>query len=67
MQIAVIDDWQEVAEGVVDWTTLRAHDYPADTPTLAARLAPYQVICIMRERTAFDTELLERLPNLKAR
>ncbi|NER65069.1 D-2-hydroxyacid dehydrogenase family protein [Pseudomonas sp. MAFF212427] len=72
MQIAVIDDWQEVAEGVVDWTTLHAlgevhfvHDYPADTPTLAARLAPYQVICIMRERTAFDAELLERLPNLK--
>lgn len=72
MQIAVIDDWQKVAEGVVDWSTLRAagevhflHDYPADTATLAQRLAPYQVICVMRERTVFDAALLERLPNLR--
>ncbi|MBV6287977.1 D-2-hydroxyacid dehydrogenase family protein [Pseudomonas aegrilactucae] len=72
MQIAVIDDWQQVAEGVVDWTTLRAagevhflHHYTADTATLAQRLAPYQVICVMRERTVFDAQLLERLPNLR--
>ena len=72
MRIAVIDDWQAVAETVVDWAPLRAvgeleflHDYPADTATLAQRLAPYQVICVMRERTTFDQALLSQLPELK--
>src|SRR5690606_38201241 len=32
---------------------------------LAARLAPFEVICAMRERTAFDAALLARLPALR--
>lgn len=72
VQIAVIDDWQDVAREVVDWSQLDSigevtfvHDYPADNATLAARLGQYQVICVMRERTRFDQDLLQRLPNLK--
>ncbi|PHH38837.1 D-2-hydroxyacid dehydrogenase family protein [Pseudomonas putida] len=72
VQIAVIDDWQDVARDVVDWSVLDSigdvtfvHDYPADNVTLAERLSQYQVICVMRERTRFDQELLQRLPNLK--
>jgi len=72
VQIAVIDDWQDVARGVVDWSVLDSlgevtfvHDYPADNTTLAERLARFEVICVMRERTRFDEDLLERLPNLK--
>ncbi|MFJ4248371.1 Lactate dehydrogenase [Pseudomonas helmanticensis] len=72
VQIAVIDDWQDVARDVVDWSLLDSigevtfeHDYPADNATLAARLGKYQVICVMRERTRFDADLLARLPNLK--
>ncbi|MGY1889357.1 D-2-hydroxyacid dehydrogenase family protein [Pseudomonas sp. SDT291_1_S447] len=72
VQIAVIDDWQEVARDVVDWSVLDSlgevtfeHDYPADIATLAERLGRYQVICVMRERTRFDEDLLKRLPNLK--
>ncbi|CAI8787298.1 Glyoxylate/hydroxypyruvate reductase B [Pseudomonas sp. IT-347P] len=72
VQIAVIDDWQAVARDVVDWSVLDSlgevtfeHDYPADNATLAARLGRYQVICVMRERTRFDEDLLKRLPNLK--
>ncbi|WPP01522.1 D-2-hydroxyacid dehydrogenase family protein [Pseudomonas sp. HR96] len=72
LRIAVIDDWQAVAQQVVDWSPLASlgeltfvHDYPADTATLAARLAPYAVLCVMRERTLFDAELLRALPNLK--
>jgi phosphoglycerate dehydrogenase-like enzyme len=41
------------------------HDYPADNTTLAARLDKYAVICVMRERTRFDEDLLRRLPQLK--
>lgn len=72
LRIAVIDDWQNVARCVVDWSTLDAigevaflHDYPADTATMAARLAPYQVLCVMRERSRFDEALLSRLPQLQ--
>ncbi|BBP71017.1 2-hydroxyacid dehydrogenase [Pseudomonas sp. Seg1] len=72
VQIAVIDDWQDVARDVVDWSVLDSlgevtfeHDYPADNATLAERLGQYQVICVMRERTRFDEDLLKRLPNLK--
>jgi phosphoglycerate dehydrogenase-like enzyme len=72
VQIAVIDDWQDVARDVVDWSVLESigevtfvHDYPADNATLAERLGRYQVICVMRERTRFDEDLLKRLPALK--
>jgi phosphoglycerate dehydrogenase-like enzyme len=72
VQIAVIDDWQDVARDVVDWSMLDSlgevtfeHDYPADNATLAERLGRYQVICVMRERTRFDEDLLKRLPNLE--
>ena len=72
VQIAVIDDWQQVAEDVVDWSALQSigqvsflHDYPADTATLIQRLQPFEVICLMRERTPFDAALLRGLPRLK--
>ncbi len=72
MRIAVIDDWQDVASDVVDWSPLQAlgqvdflPDYPADTATMVQRLAPYEVICVMRERTTFDAPLLRGLGNLK--
>ena len=72
VQIAVIDDWQDVARDVVDWSVLDdigevsfLHDYPADNDTLAARLGDFEVICVMRERTRFDEDLLRRLPKLK--
>ncbi|WP_283188122.1 D-2-hydroxyacid dehydrogenase family protein [Pseudomonas sp. PMCC200344] len=72
VQIAVTDDWQDVARDVVDWAVLDdigevsfIHDYPADNDTLAARLGEFEVICVMRERTRFDEDLLRRLPKLK--
>ncbi|MFL9673953.1 D-2-hydroxyacid dehydrogenase family protein [Pseudomonas marginalis] len=72
VQIAVIDDWQNVANGVVDWSVLESvgqvhflHDYPADTATMIERLKAFAVICVMRERSPFDQALLQGLPNLK--
>lgn len=72
IQIAVLDDWQNVASDVVDWSTLDSvakvhflHDYPADTVTMIERLKGFEVICLMRERTTFDKALLQGLPRLK--
>lgn len=57
-RIAVMDDWQRVARDVVEWNALASvgqvdflHDYPADLQVMAQRLAPYTVLCVMRERT----------------
>lgn len=72
VQIAVIDDWQNVASGVVDWSALASvgqvhflHDYPADTATMVERLQAFDIICVMRERSTFDQALLQGLPKLK--
>lgn len=72
IQIAVLDDWQNVASDVVDWSTLGSvgmvhflHDYPADTATMIERLKGFEVICLMRERSTFDKALLQGLPKLK--
>ena len=72
IQIAVLDDWQNVASDVVDWSTLGSvgmvhflHDYPADTATMIERLKGFEVICLMRERSTFDKALLQGLPQLK--
>jgi phosphoglycerate dehydrogenase-like enzyme len=72
VQIAVIDDWQNVASDVVDWSVLDAigqvsflHDYPADTATMIERLQGFEVICLMRERSTIDQALLQGLPKLK--
>ena len=69
-RVAVLDDYQGVALGLADWSSLNVPvDVFRDTITgpdaLAARLAPYDAIVIMRERTPFPRALVERLPNLK--
>jgi len=72
MKLAILDDYQEVALELADWTGLGDgveitvyNDHLADEDAVAARLAPFDVLCIMRERTRFPRSLLERLPNLK--
>jgi phosphoglycerate dehydrogenase-like enzyme len=70
--IAVLDDYQNVALKMADWSGLqRAHqitvfDKPfASQEAAAAALAGFDVIGIMRERTPFPRALIERLPKLK--
>jgi phosphoglycerate dehydrogenase-like enzyme len=72
MRIAVLDDYQSVALTMADWSPLadRADisvftDHVTDETALAERLAPFDILCIMRERTALRRSLIERLPNLK--
>ncbi len=72
MKIAVLDDYQNVALTLADWSdvTRRAevtvfNDHLADRQKLVQRLAPFDVICVMRERTPMPAELLAQLPNLK--
>jgi hypothetical protein len=72
MKIAILDDYQNVALKMADWTTLAAraeitvfNDYLADVEELVERLATFDVICVMRERTPLLREVLQRLPRLR--
>ena len=72
MKIAVLDDWLRLAEESADWSALQAQhevDFYYDSLSggaLPERLRPYSIICLMRERTSFDAELIAQLPNLRA-
>jgi phosphoglycerate dehydrogenase-like enzyme len=70
--IAILDDYQNVALSMADWSRLQqAHrivvfnERLADIDAAARALEPFDVIGIMRERTAFPRALLERLPKLR--
>lgn len=71
-RVAVIDDFQRVAAEMADWSPARADgelvffaDHLADEDALVARLADFDAIVAMRERTPFPGALLARLPRLK--
>jgi phosphoglycerate dehydrogenase-like enzyme len=71
-RIAVLDDYMGVAHRLADWSrlsdraevTFLTH---AIAPTdLARELAPFDAICLLRERTDMPGDLLRALPNLAA-
>jgi phosphoglycerate dehydrogenase-like enzyme len=66
-RVAVLDDYQGVALGCADWSELEVEVFPdhlADD-VVVERLAPFDVVVAMRERTPFPRARLERLPNLR--
>ena len=71
-RVAILDDYQEVALASADWSAITGRaditvftGHIADSGDLARRLAPYEVIVAMRERTPFPAALLGQLPALK--
>jgi phosphoglycerate dehydrogenase-like enzyme len=72
VKIAVLDDYQGVALGMADWSAVanRAqvdvfNDHLADAGAVVERLLPYDIVCVMRERTPLTRDVIDRLPNLK--
>jgi phosphoglycerate dehydrogenase-like enzyme len=72
IKIAVLDDYQGVALKMADWSAVAARsqldiydDHLADADAVVTRLLPYDVVCVMRERTPLRRAVIERLPNLK--
>jgi phosphoglycerate dehydrogenase-like enzyme len=72
MRIAVLDDYLEVARELADWSRLPPdseltvfHQPIGDEDALAATLAPFDIVCLMRERTPMLAGLIARLGNLK--
>ncbi len=73
MKLAILDDYQRLALRLAEWDRLKTrgveitvfHDAFASGDAAAAKLAPFDILCLMRERTPFPRTLIERLPNLK--
>jgi phosphoglycerate dehydrogenase-like enzyme len=71
VKIAILDDYQNVALTSADWSAVESraditvfNDHVADDE-LAARLEPFDAVCVMRERAPLPRRIIERLPRLK--
>jgi D-3-phosphoglycerate dehydrogenase len=71
MKIAVLDDYQDAVRSLDCFTLLDGHEVKVFNSStrglgqLAIRLAPFDALVLIRERTALSRALLARLPNLK--
>jgi phosphoglycerate dehydrogenase-like enzyme len=72
MKVAILDDYQNVALRLADWSGVRRHgeitvfnDHVADPPAVVERLRPFDVVCVMRERTPLTRQILQQLSNLR--
>jgi phosphoglycerate dehydrogenase-like enzyme len=69
--VAVLDDYQGRARDYADWTSLEPgvevefFREPISRDALGVTLAEFDVLVLMRERTAFPRSVLEELPNLR--
>jgi phosphoglycerate dehydrogenase-like enzyme len=73
MRVSILDDYQGVALDMADWSPLRdrgieiaVERFPfADEADVVRSLADSEIVCAMRERTAFPKHIVDKLPKLK--
>ena len=71
MRVAILDDWFDTLRTLPCFDKLAGHqvtvfnDHVTDTDVLAERLAEFDALVLIRERTEVRGALLERLPNLR--
>ncbi|MDB4921391.1 D-2-hydroxyacid dehydrogenase family protein [Mucilaginibacter sp.] len=72
IKIAVLDDYQGVALTMADWKAVQQradvtvfNDHLVDETEIINRLLPFEIVCVMRERTPLTRQILSQLPNLK--
>jgi phosphoglycerate dehydrogenase-like enzyme len=72
VKIAILDDWQGVAEKSADWSRLAARaelvffsDAFGSEDEAAVALSDFDILLTMRERSAFPEALIHRLPKLR--
>src|SRR6202167_2466486 len=73
MRVSILDDYQGVALDMADWSPLKSRGieiaverFPfADEDDVVRSLADSEIVCAMRERTAFPKHIIDRLPKLK--
>ena len=71
MKIAILDDYQDCVRALDCFTLLDGHEVKVFNNSargvgqLAIRLAPFDALVLIRERSSLQRTLLSRLPNLK--
>lgn len=71
MKLAILDDYQGVAHAYADWsrvpevTVVPFRDHVFAEDELIGRLADFEIVMRIRERTEFPRRVLEKLPKLK--
>lgn len=73
MKLAILDDYQRLALASADWDRLRRRGVEisvfneafATREEAAAKLAPFDILVLMRERTPFPRQLIAKLKSLK--
>ncbi|MDH3640011.1 MAG: D-2-hydroxyacid dehydrogenase family protein [Gammaproteobacteria bacterium] len=72
MKLAILDDYQNCALKLADWSRLNDrcsivvfNEHLAYGDALVERLREFDILCVMRERTPLPRKLLEQLPDLK--
>jgi phosphoglycerate dehydrogenase-like enzyme len=71
-KVAVLDDWQDVAQSSTDWSPLIARTEVVffrqafnDEEVAVEKLADFEIVLSMRERTPLPGSLINRLPKLR--
>ncbi len=70
MRIAVLDDYNDLARHCADWDSLACeviffNDNLVSEDKLSERLASFDILAVMRERTPIGRSLIEKLPKLR--
>ena len=69
LKIAILDDYAGVAVDLADWSDLGDvtvfQDTLKDDRAVIERLQPFDVLCVMRERTPLPGHIIRALPNLR--
>ncbi|HEX2655443.1 MAG TPA: D-2-hydroxyacid dehydrogenase family protein [Xanthobacteraceae bacterium] len=69
---AVLDDYQNLTLNSADWSKVKGdveitvfNETLGDQAAVIRALAPFDIVCLMRERTLFPKAVIDALPNLK--
>jgi len=71
VRCVILDDYQDVATSLADWSVLpdvtveAVSEHLADEERLAQVLADAEIVVVMRERSPLTRSLLDRLPRLR--
>ena len=72
IRIAILDDYQNASLEMADWSPLAGraviivfNNHLLNFDEIVERLLPFDVVCVMRERTPLSRSVIGRLPRLK--
>lgn len=72
LKAAILDDYQKVSTSFADWSVITDRveltifdQHESEEARLIRRLLPFEILCVMRERTPLNRKILSQLTNCK--